>query len=365
MNYVSNIDTIYILIYIANYENSASKILSYLAEEKEKAKLTAISNALSKHTISINGMTFELLPNGTGNYAYILHNNGYEVNIAQFQPSISNFSPIRIRISSDYLWAYGISQSWGIIYNWITETFGNIEIDKVSRVDLCSHVSDIDFITNYDTSYKGNFKNKQTFYSGNNINCITFGSRKNKNIYCRIYNKTLEIREKRHKTWFLPIWQENKLNIDNVWNVEFELKSELLRSLNVISVNDTINHLQDLWKYCTCQWLQKIDRTNKKTERCNINANWINIQNNFDNFSSIGLIERKKQIQLDASILVPSIAGNITSYSARNNKINMTEALDILSKDIKKYLHNKNTSFEKEVKNKQSILHDCEVTQYE
>lgn len=356
MNFISNIDTIYILVYISDFEKSSKLILSYLSEEKEKAKLMALSNAPSKHTVTINDLNFTILPNGTAGYAYILHNSGYEVNIAQFNPSISNFSPIRIRISSEYLWAYGIDKTWAKIYNWISETFGNISDDKVSRVDLCSHVSGVDFITNYELSYKGKFKNRENFYTGNTINAITFGSRKQKNIYCRIYNKTLELKTMKNKNWFIPIWENNNMDINNVWNVEFELKSELLRKFNINSVSDVIMHLRDLWQYCTCEWVQKIDRTNNKIERCKVNEDWINIQHNFDIFHSCGLIERNKQLQLDANALVPNIAGNVVSYAAKNNQLNIKDVLLQLFNDIGLYFKNKNTTFEEAVITKKSLL---------
>lgn len=365
MNYISNIDTICILIDIDNYEIETKEILEYLEEEKQKAKLYSIDNASYKHLININNMSFYLSTNGTKGYAYILQNTGFQINIAQFKSKLENFLPIQIRISSEYLWAHGISNSWSIIYNWVVETFGNIIKEKVFRLDLCSHIADIDFVTNYELCYKGDFKNRQVFYSGNNIKSITFGSRKCKNIYCRIYNKTLEIQEMKHKFWFYEIWENNSMNTNNVWNIEFELKSEFLRQFNINTVNDVITHLQDLWKYCTTKWLVKIDRTNRRVERCNTCPEWLEIQNCYDTFYSTGLIEKQKQVEADANILVPNIVGNITSYSARKGTANIDEAFSNLYKDTKKYLFNKSSTFENEVANKVAFLHDCEVRQNE
>lgn len=365
MNYISNIDTICILIDIENYQSSTEEILKYLEEEKQKAKLYSLSNTSYKHVVYINNMSFYLSTTGTTGYAYVLHNNGFQLNVAQFKSSLKNYLPIQIRISSEYLWSYGISNSWSIIYNWIVETFRNIITEKVFRLDLCTHVSGIDLITNYELSYKGDFKNRQVFYSGNNIKSITFGSRKCKNIYCRIYNKSLEIQEMKHKFWFHEIWQNNSMDINNVWNIEFELKSEFLRQFDINTVNDVIIHLQDLWKYCTEKWLIKIDRTNKRVERCNTCKDWLEIQNCYNTFNSIGLIEKQKQIELDATFLVPNIVGNITSYSARKGTITIDEAFSNLYKDTKKYLQNKASTFENEVANKVAFLYDCEVKQNE
>ena len=153
MNKVSNIDTLYLLIDIKDYEKKAEKTLNFLKEEKDKAKKILSDNLNLKHQIFINELSFELLPNGSKGYAYLLHNNGYEIKISQFKSGIESFSPIQIRISAEYLWAKGFIQSWKIIKQWIEKTFGKIEKNKISRVDICTHTSDINFIEDYQNSY--------------------------------------------------------------------------------------------------------------------------------------------------------------------------------------------------------------------
>lgn len=354
LNKIPNIDTIYILTDIENYEKS--EILNYLCFEKEKAIINANEDTNYKHVITINKFDFQLFPNGTQGYSYILRNDGYEIKIAQKRSKLIAFYPIQIRISSEYLWSYGLINCWSNIYEWIIKTFGNILKHKVYRIDLCCHISNIDLITGYDINYKGNFKKKELFYSGIRPNAITFGSRKNKKIYCRIYNKTLEIQETKKKTWFKEIWQNNNLDINNVWNIEFELKSDILREFNLIEVNDVYNNLKDLWIYCTSEFLIKIDRINKRIERCPVNEQWQEIQNAFNSFNSIGLIERNKQINSDANALIPNIIGLITSYTARTNISNIENAFNKIKNYSEKYLKNKNTSFEDEVFNKKKFI---------
>lgn len=291
-------------------------------------------------------------------YLYILQNNGYEIKIAQTRSKLQAFYPIQVRISSEYLWTYGLTACWSIIYNWITETFGNIIDNKVYRIDLCCHVSDIDFITDYETSYKGHYKKTQIFTTGRTVNCLKFGSRNSKNIYCRIYNKSLEIREKNHKCWFNDIWASYDLNINNVWNIEFEIKSDFLRRFNINTIQDAYNHLCDLWEYCTKEFVIKIDPTNSKVERCPINSDWLEIQNAYADFISTGLIERDKQIQLDTKALIPNLVGCITSYSARKGCKNVSNVFNSIYKDMNRYLEQKNTNFENEVNFKTSLLTD-------
>ncbi len=355
MHYIQNIDTICILVDIDNYENNAQKTIQYLEEEKNKAKLL-LEKTNYQHIIEIDNMNFQIFSNGIKGYSYVLHNDGYQINIAQYRAKLSSFFPIQVRISSEFLWSKGIVQSWLEICNWLERNFGKITTTKVYRVDLCLHTSDVDFISGYEEVYKGRFKKYSTTFNGNTINSICFGTRKGKNIYCRIYNKTLEISETKSKAWFTPIWEDNHLDIHNVWNLEFELKSEFLRELQINTIEDVCSSLPNLWRYCTEHWLVKVDRVYTRIERCPINKQWLEIQKAYDKFISTPSIERKKQISIDAEILIPNIVGNITSYSARKNNTDIKIAFKNLYADTVKYLKNKDSSFDIEVSNKQKII---------
>lgn len=356
MKYIKNIDTICILVDILDYEKDAERILTILDNEKNNAK--SIDDMNYKHIINIGNLSFQIFNVGTKGYSYILHNDGYQINIAQYRSKIQSFYPIQVRISSEYLWSIGIIKAWSLIYDWIENNFGKIKDTKVYRIDLCLHTSDVDFITNYEKVYKGKYKKYTTTFNGLKINSICFGTRKGKNIYCRIYDKTLEIRETKSKSWFNEIWRKNGIDIENVWNLEFEIKSEFLRELKLNTIEEVCSCLPNLWRYCTEEWLVKIDRTNARVERCNINSSWIIIQKAYDEFHSKGYIPRQKQISMDAEVLLPNIVGSITSYSARINNVNMQTVFKQLYKDILKYMERKEKDFGKEVNSKIKILRE-------
>lgn len=107
---------------------------------------------------------------------------------------------------------------------------------------------------------------------------------------------------------------------------------------------------------CTIKHLVKIDKTNTRKERCPVNKEWQEIQNAYNEFVSVGLIQRNKQIELDAKALIPNILGCITSYSARTGDLNIIQAFNNIYEDSQKYFKNKQTDFEKEVKNKMALI---------
>lgn len=350
MNYISNIDTLYFLVDIEDYENTCKKVLDFLKNEKEIA-LCKFEQNKSIHITVLNSMQFQINHSGTKGYEFIIRNDYFELCIAKYRSPILSFKPIKIRISSEALWSIGFLQSYETIKNWITSTFGRISAETVYRIDLCNH-SNVDYISDYKNAYKGNFKKQVVTYSGKNINALCFGSRNNKLIYCRIYNKTLEITETKRKTWFKEIWKNYNLDMENVWNLEFEIKSEFLRSKNLVTVYDVYEHLQDLWRYCTEDWLVKINNDNVRKTRCSINSNWLEIQNAFYHFKSNGLISNNSINDYNASILIPAISGFITSYSANKKVKDINSALDFIKSDTQKYLKSKNTTFSEVVQNK-------------
>ena len=146
------------------------------------------------------------------------------------------------------------------------------------------------------------------------------------------------------------------MNINNVWNIEFELKGDILREFNLLEIKDIYDHLQDLWTYCTTKHLVKVERVNTRIERCPVSMEWKEIQTAYNKFNSVGLIERRKQVDIEANTLIPTIIGYITSYSARKGDVDINIAFDKIYKDGQKFLRNKETDFEKEVKTKMLLI---------
>ncbi len=357
MNSIENIDTFIFLVNIENYINNCKKILEFLKEEKELAKLNFEKNKNNDYLITLNHLQFVLDKTGTKGYSFILSNDNFNICIAEYISNIKNCKPIKIRISSQALWQFGLENSYNYIIKWIEETFGKISQESVYRIDLACHNNN-DFITNYDKCYKGLFKKKSITLSGNKINAICFGSRKNDLIYCRIYNKSLEIKETRSKTWFKEIWQNNNLDITNVWNLEFEIKSEFLREKNLTTFQEVYDHIQTLWKYCTTNWLSKVNLDNSRISRCSISNDWIELREKFENFSNSSFVNLEDIEKENAQSLLPTLVGYLTSYSSNKNLTTLSSTLAALKIDSNNYFKSKNTTFEQRVLDKIKLKGD-------
>lgn len=335
---ISNIDSIFFSIDIKDYESKNKKLLTFLDENKSIAN----SNKLENHTIELKGKQFIILPNGARFHAYILHNDSLEIKIAQARSNSKYNYPISIRIKSLFLWEKGFINAYMETIEYIKQLFKGDHIgEKLSRVDLCCHTDKLK-ISNDESykNFKGNFKKTEYFYYNRKLNGLTFGTFAEKNIMCRIYDKSLEIKTS-GKTWFNDIWQQENLDIENVWNVEFQIGRKFLKDYEIETVQDLILKTRSIWEYLTCSWLTFINLDNDNISRCSIKDEWLNIQNAYLDYCSGELIKREKQLNRNAEELIPLLVGVLTSYGACKQKIVLDKVIKEFKEDLNRYLEEK------------------------
>ncbi|HYE09862.1 MAG TPA: hypothetical protein VEF53_06760 [Patescibacteria group bacterium] len=354
--YIPAIDTLCATIDIQNYEAVAQDLLSKLETKKNEAKLAATNNASQKTTIKLGNQLFQIYPIGTMGYAYILSNDSYEVKLSQYRSKNENFYPIFIEIRSTQLWSKGVEAAWNDIIQLISENIGKVKANKLNRLDLCCHTDSLELTEEDCTTFEGKFHEDTIYRFRRRVNAMYFGSRKNQRILCRIYDKSFEVKQSNKKLWFHDIWRENGLDIDKVWNVEFEIKREFFKEMQIDSVEDALERINTLWEYCTKEWLIKKNNDRTRIERSTTNEVWVDIQNLFKDYKSRDMIKREKQLEYDAVSLVPGTIGNITSFAARTGIENFEEAMNQLMLQGNKYLFKKDKTYSEVVQEKIALL---------
>lgn len=349
------IDTLIATVDIENYEEVTKDLIIKLENKKNEAKSIASKSFNEKTSIVINGVTFVVLANGSKAHAYILHNDDFEVKLAQFRSKSKDFFPVFVKIKSESLWSNGPENSWNKFLKWANEGVGKVLCNKINRMDLCCHTDELLLTENDYLTFKGNFHKDQMFRFRRKVNAMCFGSGNGK-IYCRIYDKTLETKQSNKKMWFFNIWQNKGLNIEKVWNIEFEIKRDLFNETKIDSVEDAFLRLNSLWLYCTEEWIVKMELDCTRIERCSVAKNWISIQNAFHIYNNEKLISRERQLQTDALALVPSTIGNLTSFAARLGNCNIEEVIHKLKYTGGNYLKTKNLDFTKAINEKMELL---------
>ncbi len=356
MPYIPMIDTLIASIDIKDYDDKAQDLLNLFQDKKNKAKAMLTDNSSEIVTIQIGDMTFEVLSNGKKGYAYILHNELYEIDFAQYRSKNKDFFPIFIKIKSQCLWSFNPFYAWEYICKWITEYIGEIIENRISRIDLCCHTDELPLSLDDVDKFKGQYYTETLYKFRRKLNAMTFGSSATEKIYCRIYDKVLEIKQRKNKTWFYEIWEKNGLDKEKVWNIEFQINREYLKDNCINKVEEAFERLKTIWEYCTCFWIIKIILDNERTARCSTNEKWTEIQKVFNEFKNKPLVRREKQINEDADAMIPSLYGTFTSFAAKKGISDLRLALNVMQISGSSYLNSKQLDFKEIVKTKQSLL---------
>ncbi len=177
----------------------------------------------------------------------------------------------QVRFSSEYLW----SQVWcgdalSQVHDFLRSLFGEYIHLQVSSVDLCADVMGYDFsLANYERHFITRGRKQAVVYGpdevnldGRSVSYLRFSSSAT-TISCRIYNKTLEIKQKSGKTWMYDAWKKGAPGpyggawdgTSDVWRIEYHLRREFLHNLKVPieQAYDLLEQFRPLWSYAAGQ----------------------------------------------------------------------------------------------------------------
>lgn len=355
--YIPNIDTLIVTIDIKNYDKAAYGLLRKLEMLKAKAKLLVKESSIEIVQIGLGNMIFQVFPNGSRHHAYILHNDLYEIKLAQYRSNAGDSYPVFLKIKSACLWNMGFFKAWETALKLINDNIGEIIANKISRMDLCCHTDEISFKEEDINTFSGRFRSDEIYRSDRKLSGFTFGSGANKKVSCRIYDKTLEIKQKRQKTWFYDIWKREGMETVKVWNIEFQIERKFFKEYDIETVEQAFEYISTIWNYCTTEWIVKKDLVYSRIKRCPTNKDWKNVQKVFSRIDSKSLIKRKEQLDKDAEILIPALIGYLTTFSARKEMDDLGDSMIyVINKGIEYLQQKKKSNYEKEVKKKIALL---------
>jgi hypothetical protein len=87
-------------------------------------------------------------------------------------------------------------------------------------------------------------------FRGRHYETFQFG----KNNLVRIYDKTRELKMRPQKEWEKTLWKDP--NAKHVTRVEFQLRREMLKELEINSLDDLAEKLPDIWAHLTQCWFK-------------------------------------------------------------------------------------------------------------
>ncbi len=331
---IANVDSLFYSIDIKDFEKENVQFLNLLELMKMQAKV----DTMQETYFDYKTYRFKILPNGLRFHSYILHNEIMSISISAHRSTNENNYPVAVRLKSLFLWQSGFAQAYEDSINILHDIFsGEFIKEKISRADLCCHTDSLNLTIDDLNSFRGTYKKNEIFMTNRKLSGITFGTFTEKNCMCRIYNKSLEIKTS-GKTWFNEIWKKQEMDIEKVWNVEFQVGRTFFKDYNIETVTDFALKARAIWEKLTSDFICYINDDDERPTRCSIKSEWLVLQTAYDDYVKQNIIKRVKQMRCSADELLPLLTGVLVSYGACKFNYSLDDVLTDFRTDLDKYL---------------------------
>ncbi|MDC0336309.1 hypothetical protein OAN24_05405 [Pseudodesulfovibrio sp.] len=258
---------------------------------------------------------FNVQPNGSRGYRWLISGSEYALRIGNWVLPKSRPSAM-LEIRSETIWTNGLAVAIEKILAGLEENHAKLKTIKPSRVDLC-----MDILVPKDFWNMDLFKSMNTraqhfspYFKNQQLTGAQIGKGK---IVCRMYDKPLEIKIKSNKKWMYLVWGISEVPENmKVIRIEFQIRRELIKSLGINTIKDAFPYLDNIWAYCTFDWLKFQTNPGKHHTQRKILPWWKTVQTSFDGISAPVPAIRAKAAQLNQSQLAYQIAGLLTSFVA-------------------------------------------------
>lgn len=222
-----------------------------------------------------------------------------------------NLESIKIQMSSFFMNDYGYEKSVEYVHNYLRGLGLNPLSTKVSRVDLNTYFLGHDFsYLRYDLFSTRSKKNK-TYNNGSKFTGFTLGARSNDSVFLRIYDKNNELKDNQSNIGYLDTLRKEFLiskkfinkyaasfELSNypLWNVEFELKREVLRKYNIDTIQDLWEKVDSVHKHICSNSFRLLDspKTNSNASRKQNSFVWDILVDNYKVFHEGANIDKEK-----------------------------------------------------------------------
>lgn len=220
---------------------------------------------------------------GSGGYNLLLTGPEYTIKLGGPQPD--EYRPnVFASIRSELLHGSGVGKAVDRLTRLIEFYGGTIHGWKVSRADVFTDILVDEKLWTREMQdllvTRARYISSHT--SGTRFTGFSIGKGK---ISARIYDKLQEIIDKSKKFWMYKVWNLHAVpEGSRIIRVEFQLRREKLKDLDIDSVSDLKIKAANLWGYCTQDWLTMKDEPEKQHHRRKIVPWWLCVQNGFCGF---------------------------------------------------------------------------------
>lgn len=259
-----------------------------------------------------------MLPGGKPNYPFQVQFADFQLWLSPKQVPEGETPNVFISLGARLLWESGVRQAVDQALAGLVElTDGTVRSCRMSRCDLTADFYWAQGLTDEFLRRYAVMRSRSTklYLKDDQIESFYVGA-KDADIQLRIYHKSAEILHS-GKDWFHDLWNLDALS--GVWRVEFQARRDLLRSLDIDSVDDLLAKAADLWRYLTTEWFSLRLHDDPNATRRTVHPWWATVQACDEQFGTVSGPCHRRQRQ-PSSKIEPSInlmAGLLVGVAAR------------------------------------------------
>ena len=310
------------------------------------------------------GQVFNVRGHGIRGYGLWMSSRDWELMLTQSE----KFPAALAQLHSAYLHSMGVAPAVRLVEETLRRAvLTGAEPLGVSRLDLYADVQgwpldlyDLDrFVTRArvrrgfldgDEEIPAAGEGDQVFAMGRRVTGFVFGT--GSSLLCRIYDKTREIR-RRKETWLVDLWGQPVAD-EPVWRIEFQIRRPVLVDHGLRTVDEVLDGLQDLWRYCTTKWLTyRARRPERRERRWPVDPSWEEVREIRISPTECGVIRRRVG-EADQLQLVQGLGGYATSLAALEGWSGLQETLERVGPILARYLDSRGRTWEAEVARKRA-----------
>ena len=202
--------------------------------ELEYRKQLARDRDEGKATIEIGGERFQVRASGRHPYRFVLTNKDFEFALAErMHPSL------KVQFYSEALWRDGAKSLHERVQAWARAIGAKtLKLEQVIRADWAFDF-DLPLVDFGEDHFVTRARKNSKWRDGQHVQTFTLGTG---DTVLRVYDKVAEIENASDKAWFYDLWGQR----ENVWRVEFQIRSERLKTGGIRTLADLEDQQGDL-----------------------------------------------------------------------------------------------------------------------
>jgi hypothetical protein len=316
----------------ALYLSGRSELPRLLLDELSRLRAAAEA-AESAVDFELLGEPFLVEPRSWGRYRYRLR---HRFGLLGFTES-AKLPAIRIQPRTEHLHGVGPSAVVAWWRELLEALSGHVHL-TASRLDLYSDWQGWTLTVADGPLFLCRGDIRTTREHRNEFTGFEFGRRTTGTVNARIYDKTLQIREK-HLDWWLDVWGDRHSAGQQVLRVEFELGRQGLREYGVDLAEEAIERAPALYAAVTERWLTHRVRTGDLTpSRWPLSDEWRTIQGAAVRGDAVGLQRiRDRKAEADLRKTMPALTGYVARFAALVGTEDIEDTLAVLPGHLRDY----------------------------